>query len=72
MRVRISPKILGNRDEDGCPDERLVTVLFEVVDAGGRLVAGAQLDLVSGDSFGVAGSTEPFVVRWNPAAMCSM
>ena len=30
----------------------LVTVLFEVVDAGGRLVAGAQLDLVSGDSLG--------------------
>ena len=45
--------INGIRDTDGCPDGGgLVAVQFEVVDVGGRLVAGAKLDLLSGAATG--------------------
>jgi len=57
----------GLQDDDGCPDEAgLVAVTFEVVDVGGRQVAGAQLDLKTGPITGAWVAADGVVRRALP------
>jgi outer membrane protein OmpA-like peptidoglycan-associated protein len=58
----------GVRDDDGCPDEGgLVATSFDLVDEGGRHVAGAKMDVRSGPQTGAWVAADGQVGRALPA-----